>query len=67
MMLLTKCEPFKGLSFKQIALAQRRTKFLMDGPAIRNLPMADLLANAWLQGVVDAVEITAALETPDAP
>lgn len=41
---------------EQRQLARRRTAFLLDGVGVQSLTVADLLANAYVQGMADAAE-----------
>lgn len=41
---------------EQRDLAVRRTEFLCDGIGM-GLPFSELLANAYMQGLIDAVEV----------
>jgi hypothetical protein len=44
-----------GITSDMLNVARRRTSFLMDGPE-KMMPIPDLLANAYLQGVNDTAE-----------
>ena len=42
---------------EQRQLARNRTAFLLDGVGVQSMPIADLLGNAYVQGLIDATEV----------
>lgn len=41
---------------EQHSFARRRVEFLTDAMGLQTVPLMDLLANAYVQGLVDATE-----------
>lgn len=48
--------PLKGVTREMVKMAEDRTDFLREPHPIAVMPLKALLANAWLQGVIDAGE-----------